>query len=212
VSPDFAQDHTVFAFDHMGSRFYASTDGGTHWQVRGRLPELGNAEFAVSVTWVIPATQEQPRVLLALATSGTEFGGAAHWPEAGARLFRSVDDGATWDLAWEAGDPSDVQNRNNTLDEDRFSALDGTLLGPVATERYTTWLLHLDSWPSVGTLFSEDGIHWTLYHLPGYWNAVPLTAWADGRVLVSTGWPGPTTEVRADDFEYGPAPTPTPTP
>jgi hypothetical protein len=205
VSPHFAEDQTLMAFEYLGSRFFVSNDAGGSWQARGRLPELESTVFAASRLWIVPPSSRDPDpVLLALGVVDRAMGGPPQWPSTQGRLFRSVDGGATWDLAW--GWPDGVL------------LTDGALMGPIETENGgPRWLLQLDAFQSSDlavTLASADGVEWW----PVQFNAMPharvLAAWPDGKLLVAryvqfpARQPHRLIEAGVDDLQRRPDPTP----
>jgi hypothetical protein len=199
VSPDFGRDRTVMGFQSLDSRFFTSTDGGDNWQPGGKLPRLMYAESVGTRLWVVPATADQPRVLLALGNSSSAIGGGPHWPESGARVFSSNDDGQTWDLAWEAEGDLLAQ-----------AALDGTLIGPIwpspPSRMAPTWLLMLEN--RILLLGDSEAAVLSQYHLPDDPEAYPIAALPDGKLLVAGGKSGELREVALDAFVRGAPPTP----
>lgn len=173
VSPDFAHDRTVMAFGHLDPQFYVSTDGGTNWRTRGALSAAGPFRETPypGDTWIVPAADGRGRVVVALATRDTDYGGSPHWPEARTVLYRSTDDGVTWGLAWA---PEQMeQSENDTFDSDAmlFGPSDGRLV--LRTSLY-----------SAGALLSDDdGRTWYEAWLPDEPDAVPLAAGPAGIVL-----------------------------
>jgi hypothetical protein len=190
-SPNFARDHRLMAFSfstNAGSRFYVSKDSGDTWEPRGRLPELPNEGFLAGRLWLVPASRDKPEVLLALATSNTGLGGAAHWNESGARVFRSTDGGAMWDVAW--GDYEQI-------------ALEGALFGPAAGA--SVWVLALAGGRPV-TIVSEDGgIQWRQIHVDSQPSAQVVAMLPSGKPLVWDLASG-ILEMGVDAFERGPPP------
>lgn len=184
-------------FRSLDSHFAISTDAGGIWQPRGALPSLIYEDFVGTRLWVVPATADRPRVLLALGNSDTQFGGGPHWPESGARLFSSKDDGQSWDLAWEAEDVPSGQ-----------WALDGTLIGPIMhdDDPTPTWLLRLED--HILLVGDSDAAVWSQHHLPDDPKAYPIAALPDGKLLVAGGKSGALREVALDAFVRGAPPTP----
>jgi hypothetical protein len=197
------------AFEYQGARFHISHDAGTTWHRRGRLPELEGAAFIASRLWVIPRSDGAPEVLLALATSHSVMGGPQHWPESGASLFRSIDEGRTWDLAWGS--------------DDGFG-LDGVLMGPYREGAGTgaeglpgtpqvfrreagqdSWLFGLEGGREATLLSSSGGLRWTQVHLPSDPRARLVSLGPGGEVLVG-GYPEKLQTVRLEDFKAGPTP------
>ena len=132
VSPYYATDRRVMAFEYLGSRFHVSTDGGGTWESRGAIPSMMREDFKGLRLWVIPASESREERLLALATSDSHAGGGPQWPAAGGRLFQSRDGGWTWDLAWERDE-----------DPSGFTFFDGQLFGPFDLDEHNPdrWLL-----------------------------------------------------------------------
>lgn len=200
VDRDFAENRTVMAFEHEGSRLYVSRDAGRSWEARGRLPKLGTERFTANRLWIVPRSGDDPRVLLAVAASREPpvMGGIPKSPIHSARLFRSVDDGATWDLAWPAGDRIG------------WSGLDvgasSPLLGPIEQESHPTWLL--DAGLDPGTVLKSylgPGYGWQSVYLAENPRARVLAVDDDGGILVSKGWTEPgLLRIDVDDFTQGP--------
>jgi photosystem II stability/assembly factor-like uncharacterized protein len=206
-SPDFARDRTVMAFDYLDTQFQVSTDGGDTWTPRGRLPQINYDEDVATRLWVIPATAERSPILLALGNDDTQMGGGPHWPESGARVFRSTDGGWTWELAW-----GDTKNFWGAV-----SAWNPELIGPVPVGQpggpaEPAWLLHLGSeCESCATLISRDGGQsWDQTHVAEDPKAYPVAVRPDGKVVVKPQYPAPERAVPLDAFVPGPPPTPTP--
>ncbi|MEO8084987.1 MAG: sialidase family protein [Ardenticatenales bacterium] len=213
VSPAYAVDRTVGAFEHGGGRFYLSKDGGDHWQPRGALPADPKSWMASPVagtTWAIAPTDGRPRIWLALATIDTGFGGGMHWPESGARLYRSTDDGRSWELAWDAEREADNDARPRSMTSTRQPLLvapDALLLPCVAS-------IDPGGWTNATLLSHDGGLTWRPFHLATDPDACPLAVLPDGRIVTEGYWrDGPTT-VGLDAFVPGiPAPaTETPWP
>jgi hypothetical protein len=171
VSPDYRTDRTVMAFGYLEPRFYVSTDGGDHWQARGRLPELGYAESVGTRLWMLFPPHQAGPLLVALANSGTGLGGGPHWPESGARVFRSSDQGRTWDLTWEPDDEAE-----------KPPAWDGVLMGPIANGQpmdFPDWILTVG--PTALMVKSNGRLHNEIVQADAY----PIAVWPDGSVLVA---------------------------
>lgn len=180
LSPDFARDRMVIAFEHLGGRCFLSTDGGDRWSARGRLPvdaaDEEGGPFA-GESWIIPAVAGRPRIVLTVASGGTQFGGMRHWPEAGLLLFRSTDDGATWERVYPADRPA--REHVTAADSESFSS-SVELLGETAG----TWVLRADEWVT-GILLSHDGgLTWQRFHFGDDPLASLLAVQPGGRVLV----------------------------
>lgn len=199
LDDDFAESSRVFAFEHRGSQLLVSEDGGRSWERRGRLPAVANR------LWIVPATASTPRVLLALASTGVPpvNGMIPKWPSLDSRLYRSVDEGSTWEPVWPPEDDSEGSNPNTrlliSLD---YSTVHGRLMGPLdAGAEGPTWLLE----PGLGgstVLLSQDALHWAPYHLPDEPVARFLGLREDGTLLFSGGDAG-VEEVSLDALEPG---------
>ena len=158
VSPHFAKDDRVLAFDYLGPTFFVSHNRGRSWQQRGRLPsELSYGPYATRL-WVLPASTEHNEVLLALATSDTGIGGGPHWPESGVRLYISRDQGTTWHESWPgSGIPSQIH---------AVPFIGIHLFGPIGGSAETrTWLLDVDG--QVLLRCDDQGGTWAEVHVPG---------------------------------------------
>ena len=199
LDDDFAESSRVFAFEHRGSQLLVSEDAGRSWEPRGRLPAVANR------LWIVPATATTPRVLLALASTGVGpvNGMIPKWPSLHARLYRSVDEGWTWEPVWPPEDESEGSNPNTGL----LISLDshtvhGRLMGPLdAGAEGPTWLLEPGLAGST-VLLSEDALDWTPYHLPDEPVARFLGLREDGTLLYSGGDAG-VEEVSLDALEPG---------
>lgn len=199
-SPDYATDRMVMAFDYLDTGFHVSADGGDTWEPRGRLPEINYREDVATRLWTFPARGDGPPVLVAMGNDNSSWGGPPHWPEAGARLFRSVDGGRTWELAWQ--DP---------LNPWHTEALDGELLGPISVRagQYTSpesaWMVVLflsyaSPCPIVLTTL-DGGLTWHEVFLPEDGGARPIAV-SDGDILVRSTSRHEST-VPLDRFEFG---------
>lgn len=192
LSPDFAHDRTVIAFEHLGPRCFISTDGGDHWTARGRLGADDDDGPFAGESWIIPAADGRPRVVLTMATGGTTVGGGAHWPESGMGLSRSTDDGATWERVY----PTDL-----SWDEPEYFSFDAELLGETAG----TWVLRTNR--VTGTLLSRDGgLTWHQHHLGDDPRAPVLAVQPGGRVVIGGGQSAGVRTVSLDAFVPGPPP------
>jgi hypothetical protein len=186
-SPNYVTDATVMAFGYLSAWFYVSTDRGSTWSPRARLPELGDAAFAGMRLWVVPAAGEDQPVLLALGNSGGA-GGGVRWPEDRGGLFSSQDDGRTWDVEQPGG--------RRAYDSAR-------LLGPLQTGRPSPrenlrWLLVLDDSEVLGA--DQDALSWHRVELGDDPNAVPISLLAGDRILVVPGFDGGMRAVPSDAF------------
>lgn len=177
VSPEFARDRTVIAFEHLGAQCFISTDGGDHWSAGGALGSKGgNVDdyryegLFADESWIIPAAAGGPRILLAMGTTGTGYGGGSHWPEWGIRLFRSIDDGITWSLAWSPDRHWD--GMDNSLG-------DAELLG----ETGGTLVLRASTYRSSALLSRDGGMTWQERWVADEPEAVPLAVAPDGVVV-----------------------------
>ena len=205
-SPDYAHDGEIYGFDYLSPQFIVSKDFGTTWTARGQLPIIGDERFVGSKIWVIPATAEQPRILIALAASKEANGGGAQWPHRGARLFRSVDDGHHWDLAWQL----DSLSSTLTSDDLVLGHWNVRLFGPFAKsedgvgDSSSKWLISMTSILPLLFLSSDDGIHWTSNHLSTIPNGRMLSAYEDGRLQIYNSETNEIVEAHLKDLDFGP--------
>lgn len=191
LDPGFGDNARTFAFEHRGVRFLASEDAGRSWEPRGRLPVIGDP-YVANRLWIVPATESTPRVLLALASNVEPpiNGMIPKWPSMDSRLFRSIDEGWSWELVWPPVDESDADRLFSDLQSLDPHSMDGRLMGPLdGGVEGPTWLLEPGLENST-VLLSEDGLDWAPYHLPDKPGARFLGLREDGRLLFSASYSG----------------------
>ena len=198
-SPTYAQDGEVYGFEYLGPRFVVSTDFGSTWTLRGRLPDLMYERFVGSRIWVIPSTPEHPRVLLALAASDAAMGGSAQWPIMGSRLFRSIDGGYHWDLAWES------KSSPRSAGEVVILPQSARLFGPLSDGVSPSWLISLKTHIRTGPIFltSQDGTRWFSRYISGHSDATVLAVHEDGRIVIRDPVADETIETLVEDLSLG---------
>ena len=196
-APQYDGDRTLMAFGYLDTRFYVSRDGGDHWEARGRIAKHNEWGLVGTHLWFLPANERRPRVLMALGNGDTSLGGQPHWPESDVIVFRSVDEGWNWTVAW---DWSYIRGKGTE---------DGMLMGPIPGNAgdLLSWILEL--WGADVLLTRDDGLHWAPAHISDDSEAYPLAVLPNGMILVSGASEGKPREVPLKAFEDLPTPTPT---
>jgi hypothetical protein len=158
ISPRFTEDDRLLAFGYLGPTFFISHDRGRSWQRRGRLPAGETQGPFATRLWVLPASEASPETLIALATISSGIGGGPHWPESGARLYRSLDEGATWQETWPG---TDVPSAVSAVPSKRIH-----LFGPIRSEvTAPMWLLDVDGRKLLRS--TDHGGTWAEVHVAG---------------------------------------------